>query len=218
MPILTISRELGSEGWKIGEMVADKLGYHFIDKKGMEVIFRNYGFAPFEDMYDSARGFWDRFDALKKLTMSNLNNVIKAIARHGNSVIIGRGGFALLQNYADVLNVRIHAPLDVRIKRIMEQEKITDIDKARDYLNDGTKERKSFVESHYHVPWGGMENFDMVIDTGKFEAFEAAKILCEALKSLEEKNYQGLLTTKTIIVEPFLEKVISGALACIADH
>ena len=43
-----------------------------------------------------------------------------AIAKAGNVVIVGRGSFVSLGRYADILDVMVYAPLDARIKAIME--------------------------------------------------------------------------------------------------
>lgn len=91
MSIITISRELGSEGSHIAEKVAQALGYHFADKKTMEDVLIQYGFAEFDKEYDAARGFWGRFDARTTEMVNMLNRVIQAVARHGNAVILGRG-------------------------------------------------------------------------------------------------------------------------------
>ena len=40
------------------------------------------------------------------------------MARHGNVVILGRSGYAILAGLADVLHVRLQAPLEDRIELV----------------------------------------------------------------------------------------------------
>jgi cytidylate kinase len=126
MAVLTISREIGSQGAEIGRMVAEKLNYHFADKQVMLNVFHQYGFKPFDKVYDKPTSFWDQFDSMRKMTLENLNAVIEALAHHGNMVIVGRGSFAVLHDLADVLNVRIQAPFDERLAWFMKEENLTD--------------------------------------------------------------------------------------------
>jgi cytidylate kinase len=45
MTVITISREIGSGGGDIAKQVADSLDYHFVDKKMIERVLMEYGFA-----------------------------------------------------------------------------------------------------------------------------------------------------------------------------
>jgi hypothetical protein len=45
MAVMTISRELGSEGVTIAKKVAQELGYHFVDKDVIERVLDQYGFV-----------------------------------------------------------------------------------------------------------------------------------------------------------------------------
>ena len=51
MPVITISREIYSEGSYIGEKVADVLGYHFVDKNTMEKVFAEHSIVQFNEVY-----------------------------------------------------------------------------------------------------------------------------------------------------------------------
>jgi cytidylate kinase len=53
-----------------------------------------------------------------------LNRAIRAAALHGNVVILGRSGFEVLAPFADILHVRLQAPLAVRVTRVMKELKI----------------------------------------------------------------------------------------------
>ena len=51
--IITIGREYGSNGYRIGELVAKKLGIRFYDKKSMEAE------AKKSDQYEDLRSFYE---------------------------------------------------------------------------------------------------------------------------------------------------------------
>lgn len=218
MAVLTISRELGSEGTLIAKQVAHKLGYHFADKALMEKVLNQYGFVQFEEAYESGTGFWSRYDSLKSSLVKFLNQVIQALARHGNVVIVGRGSFAVLDGLADVLNVRIKAPRSLRISRVMAQQDITEWDKAESLVKESDKVRAIFVESWYGVRWDTVSDFDLVLDTGKVSPDLAVTWLAQALGDLAAQPVTDQLSTRRIQVDPVLASVISQVLECEAVH
>ena len=126
MTVITISREFGNVGDDIGERIAQRLGYHFVDKEFVGAVLSEYGLIDFDSEFETLPGFWERFDAQRgkhrDLMVSVLNQVVQAVARHGDVVIRGRSGFAILAGFADVLHVRLQAPLSVRVEQVMAQQ------------------------------------------------------------------------------------------------
>ena len=220
MTVVTISREIYSDGSYIGEKVADTLGYHFVSKNGIEKIFLEHGLVEFGKVYESVEGFWTRFDDMRTTTIKFLKQVILALASHGNVVIVGRGAFAVLGPFADVLNVRVQAPLPIRAERAMEKEKITELHEAEVFLREGDRARDAFVESFYNIRWVDVapNAFDLVIDTGKVPPDMATAWVVEALRGLKKGKKDAELTTKTIKVDPELAGTISGVLGCYNTH
>jgi cytidylate kinase len=188
MAVLTISREIGSRGEELGRRVAEELGYHFADKEVVHAVFSQYGFTPFEKFYDSPVSFWDRFDTMRKLTLDNLNRGIYALARHGHIVIVGRGSFAALRGWDQVLHVRVQAPFGDRVRRFMETDNIADQAEAERLLEQAGSVRAAFVESTYHAAWDAASNFDLVINTGKIPQEAAVSVISEILQTMDDGN------------------------------
>jgi cytidylate kinase len=220
MAVITISREIYSDGGYIGEKVAGVLNYHFVSKNGIEHIFLEHGLVEFRKLYESIEGFWTRFEDMRTTTIAFLKQVILALASHGNVVIVGRGAFAVLGPFADVLNVRVQAPLPIRVKRAMEKEKITELHEAEAFLKESDRARDTFVESFYNIRWvdAAPSAFDLVIDTGKVPPDMATAWVVEALRGLKERKKERGLTTKTIKVDPELAGTVSEVLGCYNTH
>ena len=63
MPVITISRQLGSFGTKIAQLLSKNFKCSYLDKESLEETFREYG-IPKESVerYDEKKpGFWDLF-------------------------------------------------------------------------------------------------------------------------------------------------------------
>ena len=212
MSVVTISREFGSEGSRIARQVAQKLDYHFVDKDIMGQVLIQYGFVEFKQEYDSVPSFWNSFDSRRVEMVTMLNRVIRALAQHDNVVILGRGSFAVLDDFADVLNVRIQASLSLRIKRIMAQEKIDNFEQAEALVEENDKVRSTFIEWFYNVPWNITSAFDIVLDTSKVPPELAVDWLVDTVSAMNEIKTGGEQTTRTIEVDPVLTEVVAKVL------
>jgi cytidylate kinase len=213
MAVITISREVGSGGMYIGRRTAEMLGYRLADKSVIENVFSQYSFARFEKVYESVPGFWDHFDDMRQGVISFLNDVILALARHGNTVIVGRGGFVVLAPFSDVLHVRVQAPFESRVRRVMEEKGVVDVEEARALVRQSDRTRISFVEFSYGVRWDSNAAFDIVINTDKVDLDRAANWLVEAARQLEERKGKTGPTTETIEEDPIMAACVAEVLA-----
>jgi cytidylate kinase len=221
MAVITISREIYSEGNHIGEKVAEALGYHFADKNTIEKVFVEHSIFQFSEVYDTVLGFWERFEDMRSTTMKFLKQVIQALAHHGNMVIVGRGAFAVLGGFADVLNVRVQAPFAVRVQRLMEKEKIADIDPASALLKERDRVRAVFIKSFFEVQWEDAATasaFDLVIDTGKVPSDMAVRWLIEAHEALKQRQAEEQPVIKAMETDPVLIDTVSKVLGCKLIH
>lgn len=212
MSVVTISREFGSEGSFIAKRVAQTLGYHFVGKDVIGKVLIQYGFVEFKHEYDSLPGFWASFDSRRAEMVDMLNRVMLALAHYGNVVILGRGSFAVLGGFADVLNVRLQAPLPTRIKRVMEHEHIVDFEQAEAVVKENDRVRATLIEKFYNVRWDTAGAFDVVLDTGKVLPEAVIPWLVDAVKGLDETKTGGERTTQLIQVDHVLASVISEVL------
>jgi cytidylate kinase len=221
MSVITISREFGSEGDFIAQQAAQSLGYHFVDRKFIGTILGQYGYVEFDKEYANLPTFWERFDAQREkqrdVMVNMLNQVIQAVAHHGNVVILGRSGFEVLGGFADVLHVRLQAPFPVRVGRIMTQQQIP-FEQAESVVKHNDKVRVAFVEEFYRVPWESIHAFDLVIDTGKIPADMAATWVIDAAKAFTPSAEIDKPTIATIQVDRILAEAVSEVLQCQEIH
>lgn len=133
--VITISRQHGSCGNKIGKMTADRLGIPFYDYKLIRMASDRSGIS--EHLFGAADEDVHRmklFNAANKVYTgkllppdsdeftSDLNlftfqaEIIKELAGNESCVIVGRCADYLLRERPNVLRVFIHAPLEDRVK------------------------------------------------------------------------------------------------------
>ena len=214
MTVITISGELGSGSFDIAQQVAKTLGYEFVDKRTTDGIFRQYGLTKFDDLYSSAPNFLDLINADNLLLVSMSNEILEAVAQRGNVVILGRTGFAVLGDYADVLNVRIQAPFSERVQRVMAREGLTDRQAAEERVREDDNVHRKYVQMFYNKHWDEASNFDLVLDTGSLSSDAAVKQIVEAARALEQKAPgKDAATTAQIEVDPVLADAVAKVIA-----
>ncbi|NTW00877.1 MAG: cytidylate kinase-like family protein [Oscillochloris sp.] len=214
MAVITISNELGSGGRDIAHQVAKTLGYAYVDKRTTDEILRQYGLTKFDDLYNSAPSFLDLINADNLLLVSMANEILEAVAKRGNIVILGRSGFVVLGNYADVLHVRIQAPFLRRVQRVMAREGFVDLQVAEERVREDDSLHRKYVQRFYNKQWDEPSNFNLNLDTGSLSNDIAEQQIVEAAKALEQKVLEAqAITTATITVEPVLANAIAKVMA-----
>ena len=203
--VVTISRQIGSGGDEIAYKVCKKLGFSFFDKAMMYNTARDIGvsdcdIADFSEDSFKFKSLIDRIFGRKRLvakTYSLENNatierildeercldaiqtVINSLAGKGRIVIVGRGGQAILKNKVNVLCVRIIAPLDIRIARIMKQYGVTR-EEAVKGIEENDKAISEYLQRFYAINWDDPTNYDLVISTARIDLDTAAETISMA--------------------------------------
>lgn len=212
MAVITISRELGSGGTFIARQLSQTLGYHLVDKTLLEKVLNQYGFIQFGTEYESAPSFWERLDTSRITMIEMLNKVIQAVACHGHAVILGRGSYAVLSGFSDVLNIRIQAPPAYRIKHVMQDQGITDLEAAEALVAESDKVRSAFTQSWYGVRWDSAGAFDLVVDTSKLHADLAVTWIIEGLNAMMVRQGNANPVAGAFQVDPILAETITEVL------
>jgi cytidylate kinase len=214
MAVITISRELGSLGTYIARQTAQKMGCPLADKVIIERILQRVKYLqPGLDPNREDEGR-ERWDMNSPDMTTRLDDVIQAIAVHRDVVMLGRGSFAILAHYADVLNVRIQAPFDLRVKRIMEKQHIICSEEVETLVKESDRVRSAFIESWYGVRWDSAALFDLVLDTGKIPVDTAVSWLGALFPILKSVHEPDIPTTNDIhpdgVLFQAVEQVLGG--------
>ena len=221
MAVITVSRDYGSDGDVIAQQVAQILGYHLVDLKFIGTVIGQYGYVEFDKEYRNLPTFWERFDAERlkhrDVMMNMLNQVIQAVAQHGNVVILGRSGFEVLRGYSGVFHVRVQAPFSIRVERVMEQQKLT-FEEAEQMVKSKDKVRLAFVEEFYKVPWGSIQAFDLIVNTEKVSTNLATSWVIEGVNAYMAGLKTDQPTTASIEVDRVLAQSVTDVLNCNETH
>jgi cytidylate kinase len=87
------------------------------------------------------------------------------LAVKGNVLIRGWGGTLLLRDVPHIPRIRVCAPMEVRIRRLMERLETDDEDLARREIEVDDAARASRMEQHFNVRWGDPTLYDLTLNT-----------------------------------------------------
>lgn len=186
MAVITISRQLGSAGDYIANMVASMLSYKLVNKQNILMEARRYGTIEPGTANEIGEGkppLLERFTRSKSRAVYAIRSIIKETAVDGSAVILGRGGSVELRMRNDVLKVRIIADFETRIARIIKENEV-DKAQARKMLKKSDKERSGYVKHFFLMDASDPELYDIVINTTSISPDAAARMIVQAARQV----------------------------------
>ena len=127
MAIIAISRQLGSGGYTIASAVATALGYAYADREVIMRAARDYE-VPEAEVAQRGRASPDPLGSTsttaKLRTQTFIHAAYYAIAEKDDVVTAGRGIASLVGGISHALRVRIIAPFETRVERVMRKENL----------------------------------------------------------------------------------------------
>ena len=186
--IITISREFGSGGRTIGKLVADKLGIHCYDAELIQRIVEKSGYDAdyVKEKGEDVPGGWfstfladrTRGDTNQDKLWKYQTQVITELADRDSCVIVGRCADYILRARADCLTVFIHASLEKRTARIIQEYGAKE-ESAEKQVKDKDKRRTAYYQFYTDMKWGDAKNYDICLNSGDLGIEKCAEIIAQ---------------------------------------
>ncbi len=214
MPVVTIRGQLGSGAAETGREVAERLQADYVDREiiaevaarlrrqEQEVIDKEMPPSTLLGRIVEALGtgyvFGDgmagaylpvgQIPLHDDRYLGALESVVRELVRSRGKplVILGRGSQFILKDSPGILHVLAVAPLEVRMKRVMQDLKL-DPEAARQEITRYDNSLREFFKRYFKVEPEEPVHYDLVINTGRFSFQAAASIVVDAL-SFKDKR------------------------------
>lgn len=123
------------------------------------------------------------YDILDEKLIQILKGIICRLAYDGRKIIVGRSAGVILKDIPNKLNIRLEAPVEWRINRIMQINDFSQAE-AAEYINKMDEKRDSFIEK---IIGRKAENndFDVIFN---YASLEDDEIVDAILNILRNKN------------------------------
>ena len=183
--VVTISRQFAAMGRSVAQEMSKILGIEFYDRDIVEATAARMGLPVSEISYTEDNHSSSYFRSLYPLGTGVLSvqdelfhtqeNIIRDLAAKESCIIVGRCADVVLAQRNDVLNIRVFAPYEDRLRNCVEKLGM-DERTARKMIDRVDRSREL-----YHREYGGCEltrYTDIMINTARFGIHGSAEQLC----------------------------------------
>lgn len=212
MPVITISRQFGSYGDAVADLLCDRLGYRGLDQFQMRRLAAEAGLKP-SKVIDLSEGayqprtlperffansgpltrnpiMWAEYGAIAgrgQLAAEVVVQLIHAAYERDSVVVVGRGGQVVLADKPDVLHVRLVAPLEMRIRRHQVRAGLS-AEVAREEVLGADRASAEFIQRYFGADAADPDLYDLVLNTGRMPLAAAADLVAAALAALPARG------------------------------
>ena len=186
---ITISREYGSGGRYIGQLVADKLGIKLYDKEFVEKLAVETGLS--EEYIENNEQKRNALDALNSGYYFGMNNsdelfikeseLIKEIANKESCVIIGRCADFILKDNSNIIKVFVYSNMEDEVKRATKFYGL-DEKNAKKEIKRINKLRASHYKYYTEKEWKDNSNYDICINSDALGVEKSAELIYDLIE------------------------------------
>lgn len=202
--IITIERQYASGGLEIGGNLSNKLNIPVYSREIVEMAADRCG-IPKEYLESTQENVSQSF--LYRLSMaaksgsidvdktaskadilySEVHNVVTELAQKESCIIVGQCADFILRNHKNTFSVFIHALMEDRVKRAIENYGISE--QHADYIiRKNDKRRESFYNANTMSTWGVKENYHICLNSSYFSVQSCTDIIIDSMKRLKDQK------------------------------
>ena len=198
--VITINRQFGSNGRRIGAKLAEKLGIHFYDRELIKLASEQMD-IPYEQLklVDEKREKpWSyqvdlnpaldrryRYEHIDEQLFDTQSEVILKAAQNEDCVIVGRCADYVLKGWPSSKHIFLYAPYNVRLETVMERYSL-DAAAAEHLMRKVDKDRSYYYNYYTDQRWNDFVNYDLCLNTDSFTEDELIDYLANIFNSIKE--------------------------------
>ena len=191
--VITISREFGSGGRQVGQLLAEQLGFHYYDSELIQLVAQKSGYTPeyverneqalknplLHDFFAWYSGALEETDLPKvDQLFQKESEIIREIAMEGSCIIVGRLANYILKDLPTAYHVFISADPATEAANVSKRDNLSLKDAAAK-VKKVNHERTIHCKYFAKTDWGNARNYDLCIKSDDFGIDETARIITE---------------------------------------
>jgi cytidylate kinase len=212
MPLIAMTREMGSLGKDVASAIAARLGkpvvhHEIIDHLANKMRLRKSHVVRF---LDGKANIWERLTTDKTSLAIYTADETLALAESNNvAVIRGWGAAHLLRPISHVICVRVCAPMKVRVQRMMDRLSTDDEAFVTNEIKLSEEAHGAITRRHFGISWQHSDQYDVVLNTERISIEECAD---EILALAEDPQFQETAQSRQLLENLALEHHVRAAL------
>lgn len=112
-----------------------------------------------------------------------LIKTIRTLAIQGRKIFVGRAGVVITRDMKEGLHLRMIAPLNYRINRVMEMQGIKDRHEAEKLVKKQDVTRHEFMTQYVKFDAHNPASYDLTVNVERFSSEEIVELVIGALKA-----------------------------------
>ena len=202
--VIAIGRQFGCGGREVGQRVAQLLDIDYYDKQLLLEASKASGIMP--ELFEAADERTPKFfPSLWPLNLAMAGStftgdipmsddsiykaqcqVMKDLVDRKPCVIVGRTADYVLRDYCPVISVFLHAPIEDRVKRIIERGDCDTHDAAEKRADKIGKLRAEYYNFYTDKLWGHADSYDLCLDSSLLGIEGTAQFIVDFVKRRRE--------------------------------
>ena len=168
MPVVAMTREMGSLGKDVAERLSQRLGkplvhHEMIGPLADKLRLRKSHVVRF---LEGRAGVWERLTTdMTSLSIYTADETLRLIESGAVGVLRGWGAAHLLRPVGHVLTVRVCAPFATRVERMMSRLDTDDRALVESEVRLSEEAHAAITRRHFGVDWQQPEHYDLVLNT-----------------------------------------------------
>ena len=178
MPLIAITREMGSLGIEVAEQVAAELKLPLVHHEIIEHLADKMRVrkSHVERLLDGKAGMLEKLTADKtSMSIYTAAETIDLAARDGGCVLRGWGAAQLLRSVPHAVCVRVCAPVELRKQRMLERLGSSDREFIDAEIKINDEAHAAIIRRHFGVNWQDAELYDVVFNTERVSVGECVE-------------------------------------------
>lgn len=180
---MTVSRQTGSFGKEIVDLLAEDLGLPVITRDlVMSQWFPEIATQHELHMLSESPNYFLNPSAQGISFAEYLENKLRDCIAEQPAIILGLGGQVIFARHPAALHVKIMAPVEVRTRRVMQTYSLSEKDGAR-FLELTDRKHKRFISTIYNQNWSDPSLYHLTLNTEFLSIEEAVSLLSYAARN-----------------------------------
>jgi cytidylate kinase len=187
MPVVAMTREMGSRGREVAQRVAEDLGLTLVLHELIEHDLAERLQVPASVVHHRFEGgatLRERWQVPSRRLAQYTAEEILELAQKGNVLIRGWGACGLVRDVPHVVRVRVCAPMELRERNLMGQRS-KDRGAARREIERNDAAHKRILHAAYGVDREDPLLYDLVLNTERLSVETCARLVRELVESPE---------------------------------
>ncbi len=175
MPLIAMTREMGSLGKDVASGIAERTNRRVVYHEIIEPIANKMRLrkSHVERFLDGKLGLWDRLTTDRtSLSIFTADETFRFLRDGSTGVIRGWGAVHLLREIPHVIRVRVCAPLELRVRRMMERLGTDNREAVENEIAMSEEAHAAITRRHFNVNWREPEHYDLVLSTERLSVEE----------------------------------------------